>query len=202
MFGNRTSPTGPINFDELAIGADQVLGEPGDGLRLTYATIALDRLLYGVVGAAYLESLMRDAMDFAHHRTAFGSPIADYQYVQRRITNIKLAIESTRWVSYAALGALMEDQPEAALMSSTAKLIGSESLAGAALDVMQIFGHAGYEVSRHSRNVQDALGTLIAGGTSDIQRKNIFTQMVKLHSAASTPLPATAGIIPINRAAA
>jgi alkylation response protein AidB-like acyl-CoA dehydrogenase len=204
MFGNRTSPTGPINFDELAIGADQVLGEPGDGLRLTYATIALDRLLYGVVGAAYLESLMRDAMDFAHHRTAFGSPIADYQYVQRRITNIKLAIESTRWVSYAALGALMEDQPEAALMSSTAKLIGSESLAGAALDVMQIFGHAGYEVSRHSRNVQDALGTLIAGGTSDIQRKNIFTQMVKLHSAAQAPLPAsaTAGIIPINRAAA
>jgi alkylation response protein AidB-like acyl-CoA dehydrogenase len=67
---------------------------------------------------------------------------------------------------------------------------------------MQIFGHAGYEVSRHSRNVQDALGTLIAGGTSDIQRKNIFTQMVKLHSTASAPLPATAGVIPIHRAAA
>jgi isovaleryl-CoA dehydrogenase len=202
MFGNRTSPTGPIHFAELPIGADQVLGEPGDGLRLTYATIALDRLLYGVVGAAYLESLLVDAMDFAQRRTAFGQPIADYQYVQRRITNIKLAIESTRWVSYAALGALMEEQPEAGLMSSTAKLIGSESLAGAALDVMQIFGHAGYEVSRHSRNVQDALGTLIAGGTSDIQRKNIFTQMVKLHSSASVPLPATAGVIPINRAAA
>ena len=202
MFGNRTSPTGPIQFAELPIGADQVLGEPGDGLRLTYATIALDRLLYGVVGAAYLESLLVDAMDFAQQRHAFGSPIADYQYVQRRITNIKLAIESTRWVSYAALGALMEEQPEAGLMSSTAKLVGSESLAAAALDVMQIFGHAGYEVSRHSRNVQDALGTLIAGGTSDIQRKNIFTQMVKLHSSASAPLPATAGVIPIHRAAA
>jgi isovaleryl-CoA dehydrogenase len=187
MFGNRTSPTGPICFSGLPMGADQVLGTPGDGLRLTYATIALDRLLYGVVGAAYLESLLADAMDFIHHRTAFGQPIADYQYVQRRITNIKLAIETTRWVSYAALGALLEDQPEAGLMSSTSKLVGSESLAAAALDVMQIFGHAGYEVSRHSRNVQDTLGTLIAGGTSDIQRKNIFTQMVKLHQAESAP---------------
>jgi hypothetical protein len=28
--------------------------------------------------------------------------------------------------------------------------------------------------------VRDALGTLIAGGTSDIQRKNIFTQLLKL----------------------
>jgi alkylation response protein AidB-like acyl-CoA dehydrogenase len=187
MFGNRTSPTGPICFSGLPMGADQVLGTPGDGLRLTYATIALDRLLYGVVGAAYLESLLDDAMDFIHQRMAFGQPIADYQYVQRRITNIKLAIETTRWVSYAALGALLEDAPQAGLMSSTSKLVGSESLAAAALDVMQIFGHAGYEVSRHSRNVQDTLGTLIAGGTSDIQRKNIFTQMVKLHQAASAP---------------
>jgi len=200
MFGNRTSPTGPISFSSLRIGADQVLGEPGDGLRLTYATIALDRLLYGVVGAAYLESLLNDAMDFASRRTAFGSPIADYQYVQRRITNIKLAIESTRWVSYAALAALMEQRPDAALLSSTAKLIGSESLAAAALDVMQIFGHAGYEVGRHTRNVQDALGTLIAGGTSDIQRKNIFTQLVKLRKPMHGSAPALPGL-PAARAA-
>ncbi|WP_063765447.1 acyl-CoA dehydrogenase family protein [Nonomuraea candida] len=189
MFGNRTSPTGPISFFGLRIGADQVLGEPGNGLRLTYATIALDRLLYGVVGAAYLECLLREAMTFASRRTAFGHPIADYQYVQRRITNVKLAIESTRWVSYAALASLIDGKADASLMSSLAKLIGSEGLAGAALDIMQIFGHAGYEMGRHSRNVQDSLGTLIAGGTSDIQRKNIFTQLVKLQDRAQAPLP-------------
>lgn len=183
MLGNRTSPTGPISFFGLPLAAEQILGRPGDGLRLTYSTIALDRLLYGIIGAAYLESLLSAAMSFAADRIAFGHPIADYQYVQRRITNVKLAIETTRWVSYAALDRLLDDHPEAALMSSTAKLVGSESLAGAAVDVMQIFGHSGYEAGRHSRNVQDALGTLIAGGTSDIQRKNIFTQLVKLHAA-------------------
>ncbi|WP_143253989.1 acyl-CoA dehydrogenase family protein [Amycolatopsis keratiniphila] len=188
MFGNRTSPTGPISFFGLPITAGQVLGKPGDGLRLTYNTITLDRLLYGVVGAAYLEGLLQDAMDFSETREAFGHPIADYQYVQRRITNVKLAIESTRWVSYAALASLLEEQDEAVLLSSTAKLIGSEGMAAAALDVMQIFGHAGYELSRHSRNVQDALGTLIAGGTSDIQRKNIFTQLVKLQKAKNIPV--------------
>jgi alkylation response protein AidB-like acyl-CoA dehydrogenase len=192
MFGNRTSPTGPISFFGLPIGADQVLGQPGNGLSTTYATIALDRLLYGVIGAAYLESLLEDAMTFTAQREAFGHPIADYQYVQRRVTNVKLAIESTRWVSYAALGSLVDGREDAALLSSTAKLIGSEGLAGAALDVMQIFGHAGYEQSRHSRNVQDALGTLIAGGTSDIQRKNIFTQLVKLRKTVSAGVPKAA----------
>lgn len=201
MFGNRTSPTGPISFFGLPLGADQVLGRPGDGLRLTYATIALDRLLYGVVGAAYLESLLRDVMDFAQDRTAFGHVIADYQYVQRRITNIKLAIESTRWVSYAALGALTDEAPEAMLMSSTAKLIGSESLARGALDTMQVFGHTGYELGKHSRNVQDTLGTLIAGGTSDIQRKNIFTQLTKLQGAGRQVTPERTGTVPAVRAA-
>jgi alkylation response protein AidB-like acyl-CoA dehydrogenase len=184
MLGNRTSPTGPIAFHGVQIGADQVLGAPGDGLRLTYATIGLDRLLYGIVGAAYLENLLRESMDFAAERTAFGHPIADYQYVQRRITNIKLGIETTRWVSYAALARLLADHPEAGLMSSTAKLVGSEALATAALDVMQVHGHQGYEDGWQSRGVRDALGTLIAGGTSDIQRKNIFTQLVKLRGQA------------------
>jgi isovaleryl-CoA dehydrogenase len=187
MFGNRTSPTGPIMFDAVPVSAEQILGRPGAGLSLTYATIGLDRLLYGIVGAAYLEGLLADVMGFAAQRRAFGLPIADFQYVQRRITNVKIAIETARWVSYAALGALVTDAPEAALMSSTAKLVGSEGLAGAALDVMQVFGHAGYEVGRHSRNVSDALGTLIAGGTSDIQRKNIFTQLTKLAAARGRP---------------
>jgi isovaleryl-CoA dehydrogenase len=186
MLGNRTSPTGPISFFDLPFGDEQILGQPGDGLRLTYSTITLDRLLYGIIGAAYLESLLDDALSFAGNRVAFGHPIADFQYIQRRITNVKLAIETTRWVSYAALARLLDDHPEAALMSSTAKLVGSESLSAAALDVMQIFGHSGYEAGRHSRNVQDALGTLIAGGTSDIQRKNIFTQLVKLRAARRT----------------
>ncbi|GAA5084411.1 alkylation response protein AidB-like acyl-CoA dehydrogenase [Thermocatellispora tengchongensis] len=193
MFGNRSSPTGPVSFFGLPITAGQVLGRPGDGLSLTYATIALDRLLYGVVGAAYLEGLLQEAIGFAEQRTAFGRPIADYQYVQRRITNVKLAIESARWVSYAALASLLEEREEAALMSSTAKLIGSEGLAGAALDVMQIFGHTGYQLGHHSRNVQDALGTLIAGGTSDIQRKNIFTQLLRLRKSQRAATPAVSG---------
>jgi isovaleryl-CoA dehydrogenase len=182
MFGNRTSPTGMISFTGLHFGPGQILGTPGEGLKLAYATIALDRLLYGIVAAAFLENLLTDVLTFAHSREAFGRPIAEHQHVQRRITNVKIAIETTRWVSYAALSHLLEGHPETSLMTSTAKLVGSEGLASAALDVMQVFGHTGYEVGPHSRRVQDALGTLIAGGTSDIQYKNIFTQLASSYT--------------------
>ena len=189
MLGNRTSPTGPVRFDKVFLPESRILGGVGQGLELTYRTIALDRLLYGVVGAAYLETVLRDAMAYAHTRTAFHQKIADFQYVQRRLTNIKLAVETTRWLSYAALAHVLDEDPAANLMSSAAKLVGSEGLASAAVDAMQVFGHTGYETGTASRNVRDALGTLIAGGTSDIQRKNIFTQLVALDVAAPQPLP-------------
>jgi isovaleryl-CoA dehydrogenase len=128
-------------------------------------------------------------MDFASRRTAFGRPIADYQYVQRRITNIEIGIQTTRWVSYAALDRLMTNHSDATRMGSTAKLVGSEALAAAALDTMQVHGHEGYVDGPQSRSVRDALGTLLAGGTSDIQRKNIFTQLVKTQGGARVGRP-------------
>jgi alkylation response protein AidB-like acyl-CoA dehydrogenase len=69
-------------------------------------------------------------------------------------------------------------------MCSTAKLVGSEALVAGAMDAMQLFGHLGYEAGFVSRSVTDALGTLIAGGTSDMQRKNIFTQLTRAGVAA------------------
>jgi isovaleryl-CoA dehydrogenase len=199
MLGNGSSPTGPISFDGAMLGPGDILGEPGQGLTLTYDTITLDRLLYGVVGSAYIEGLLEETIAFAQRRTAFRQPIADFQYVQRRITNMKLAVETTRWISYAALDRMVGEHRDASMMSSAAKLTGSESLAAAALDAMQIFGHAGYEEGEISRAVRDTLGTLIAGGTSDIQRKNIFTQLVKAGTAVPAPAPVSA--LPRLRAA-
>jgi alkylation response protein AidB-like acyl-CoA dehydrogenase len=183
MLGNRSSPTGGIWLRDVWLSEDAILGYPGKGLELTYWTVALDRLLYGVVSAAYLDVLLEQALEYASSRRAFGAPIADYQYVQRRITNLKITAESTRWLSYAALDKLINGDPQAQVMCSTAKLVGSEALVAGAMDAMQLFGHLGYEAGFVSRSVSDALGTLIAGGTSDMQRKNIFTQLTRPASA-------------------
>ena len=47
-------------------------------------------------------------------------------------------------------------------------------------NMMQLFGHLGYGNNDISRMMRDALGMRIAGGTSDIQRINIFNQMTRL----------------------
>ena len=179
MLGNRTSPTGHLQFNGATIPEDQVLGPPGAGLALIYNTIALDRALYGVIAAGYLEWLLDEALDHCQRHEAFRAKLATYQYVQGRLTDIKIGLETTRWVSYAALDQLLHDDPSASAACSLAKLVGSEALAAGAQHVMRIFGHAGYEAGPVARAVRDSLGTLIAGGTTEMQRKNLFAWLVQ-----------------------
>ncbi|MCZ4119896.1 acyl-CoA dehydrogenase family protein [Streptomyces sp. H39-S7] len=185
MMGNRTSPTGPIALDGVRVEARNIVGGIGGGIDAVYNTISLDRLLYGILAAAYLDPLLDEVMEYAQQRHAFKVPIAEHQYVQGRITDAKFAIEATRWVSYGALDALVQDSDQASLMCSVAKYHAGETLKLGTETALRVYGHLGYMEGRHSQALRDALGTLIAGGTAEIQRKNVFNQMQRLGARAA-----------------
>lgn len=179
LLGNRTSPTGPLCFHDLEVHEDQIVGTAGRGLETIYNVIALDRLLYGVIAAGYIEPILDDALRYASTRESFRARLTDHQYIQGRLTDMQTAMESARWISYAALAQLIDGSPAASRTCSVAKLVGTEALCLATQHAMNIFGHVGYEDGSIARAVRDALGTRIAGGTAEMQRKNIFNQMVR-----------------------
>ncbi|SCD39726.1 Acyl-CoA dehydrogenase [Streptomyces sp. BpilaLS-43] len=181
LLGLRSSPTGAIELRDVTLPEPAVLGAPGEGLRTLYDIISFDRALYGLVIAAFLEPQLDKAVGFARRREAFGTPILDHQYVQGRVTDIRITIEIARATARAGIDALVAGDPEASLRCSVAKLVGSEGLVEAAQNLMRLHGHAGYMRGAQTRIVQDALGTLIAGGTSEMQRKNILNQMLAGH---------------------
>jgi len=179
MFGNRTSPTGPLDFNDAFVDRQQVLGQPGDGLQTIYNVIAMDRLLYGVLAAGYIEPLLDEALAYAQQREAFKAPIAEHQYIQGRLTEVRIIADTVRAVSYTALDQLLAGHPAASTTCSVAKLTGCEGLCQATQHTMAILGHRGYMTGSATRAAADALGTRIAGGTAEMQRKNIFNQMAK-----------------------
>ncbi|KZM71638.1 acyl-CoA dehydrogenase family protein [Nocardia terpenica] len=185
MIGNRTSPTGPFTLHEVEVPESAVIGGVGEGLSIIYNTISLDRLLYGVLASAYLEPVLSDVINYSFERVAFKQPIADYQYVQSRITDIKFGIETSRWMAYAALESLLAEDPQANLRCSIAKYHGSETLHNSTEHLFRILGHLGYMNGQYSRRLLDGLGPLIAGGTSEMQRKNVFQQLIKLREEVS-----------------
>ncbi|GAA1573504.1 isovaleryl-CoA dehydrogenase [Actinomadura kijaniata] len=184
LLGLRGSPLGPIALRDVAVGPDRVLGEVGEGLDVLYWCLAFDRLIYGIVVAAHVEALLPRAVARIREREAFGVPLAEHQYVQEKVVDMQTTIEASRGLAYAAAAALQREDgtDRASLLASCVKLLSADGLVRAALELVQIFGHLGFErgtgIERHLR---DAVAFRIAGGTNEMQKKNIFTQVMRAH---------------------
>jgi isovaleryl-CoA dehydrogenase len=189
--GIRTSPTADITFENSPISDENIIGTPGDGLRLLYRVISFERALYGAIASGLIEGMIQKAMDRVESRMAFTKPLADYQYVQGRIAEMKTTSILCRLMSYAALDKVENMTDDHSIHCSTAKLLAGEGLLAAAEHLVQLHGHLGFMNNDLSRQLRDAVGMRIAGGTSDIQRINIFNQVRRQHrerNASRTPM--------------
>lgn len=180
MLGNRTSPTGDIVLERVPIDDGKILGLAGDGLTALYSMLGLDRPLFGVVASAYAKPLLAQALRFVRSKESFRRPLYEHQYVQDKIVQIKTNMEVTRFVSYAALERMLGGRPDASLLSSIAKLIGTEGLWQSAQEFVQLHGHEGYMDGPISWVARDAIASRIAGGTSEMQKVNIFNKLQSL----------------------
>ena len=186
LMGTRSSPAGPIVLKGVFLTADDdIIGGPGDGLAVLYSFLVFDRLMYSVAVTGFLEPLLQRALSWAQEREAFGVPLAEHEYVQDKIVTTKMTIETSRWLAYSAAAALERHDPSASLQASLAKLTASEGTVQSALELVQVFGHRGYQRGFGlERALRDAVALRIAGGTSEMQKRNVFKQLLTTGSAA------------------
>lgn len=175
--GIRTSPTCDLIFDNQPLSQINIIGAAGDGLRVLHQIIAFERALYGAISAGMIGGMVDMALARVESRHAFGHPLADYQYVQGRIAEMKVAALTCRLLGNAAIQQLDERSEDASMTCSAAKLLAGEHLHRAAEHLVQLHGHLGFMNNEISRQMRDAVGMRIAGGTSDIQKINIFNQL-------------------------
>jgi isovaleryl-CoA dehydrogenase len=185
LLGQRTSPTGAITLDKVPVPSDRIVGAVGDGLATLYSFLAFDRLMYAVVTAAQLECIISRALGHATTRRAFGAALAEHELIQDKIVDMKVTMESSRWLAYSAADALARHDADSAVLASCAKIAASEGLVRASTEVIQILGHSGFEIgSGVERYLRDAIAFRIAGGTTEMQKKNIFKYLANAHAGA------------------
>lgn len=181
--GLKGFPTTDVTFDNVEVGIDAIVGgEPawncawpmvaGPGLdveKLEVAAMALG------IGAAALA----DAWAYAGERRQFGRAIGDYQSIQHKLADMKTQLHAARLMLYHAAGLAQLHLPCTG-ETSMAKLFATEACKSIALECQTIHGAYGYvkefDVERY---VRDALGLPIIGGSSAIQRNNIYKWMSK-----------------------
>lgn len=177
--GLTTVPMGHITLDDCFVPEENRIGPEGAGLAMSNASLEFERacILAPQVGA--MQRQLEDSISFVRKRKQFGQPVGKFQSVSNRITEMKLRLELARLLMYKV--AWLKDQGNSiALESAMLKLFISESFLESSLDAIRIHGGAGY-VSEFGveRNLRDAVGGTIYGGTSDIQR-NIIARILGL----------------------
>ncbi len=174
--GLRAQDTGEINLDNVRVHKDNMLGQPGKGMRVAFS--ALDNARFtvsaGCVGSA--QSAYDTAKEHAKQRVQFGKPIAGHQLVQQLLRNMILEIEMGRLLVYRA-GALKNKGVPNTRETSMAKYYCSEMVNRVIYNAMQVLG--GYSFNAEyplERMYRDARINTLYEGTSQIQQLIIGNQ--------------------------
>ncbi len=117
---------GEVEFEDVEVGADAVLGEPGDGWRpLERAFLkAIPALCAYKVGAA--QATLDMTLEYSRERVQFGVPIGRFQRVQDHIVEMVNHLDAARWTAYEALWKLDSGRADAASVH-LAKAVASEA---------------------------------------------------------------------------
>ncbi len=169
--GNRSSPTSELIFENCEVPAENMLGEENQGfMGVALATLEWERSVMLAAAIGGQEVQLEQCIKYAKERKQFGRPIASFQAVQFMLADMKMWLETSRWILYKV--AWNKDQGIMdPLMASVSKLFITEVALKAARNAIQIHGGYGYTKEYAvERSYRDAQLGVLGGGTSEIQR--------------------------------
>lgn len=169
--GNRSSPTSELIFENCEVPAENLLGQEDQGfMSVALATLEWERSVMLAAAIGGQEIQLEQCIKYAKERKQFGRPISSFQGVQFMLADMKMWLETSRWILYKV--AWNKDQGIMdPMMASLSKLYITEVSLKAARNAIQIHGGYGYTKEYAvERSYRDAQLGVLGGGTSEIQR--------------------------------
>jgi len=164
----RAADTGELQFRDVTVPEENLLGQRGKGHRIMLETLDAGRLTVGAMGLGLARGAYEMALDYAQKRVQFGRPISKFQSISFKLAEMATQIETAKNILYHATWLKVQGQPfgkEAAM----AKLYTSEVAKEVADEAVQIHGGYGliqeYDIERFYR---DQRILQIGEGTSEV----------------------------------
>jgi alkylation response protein AidB-like acyl-CoA dehydrogenase len=177
--GLRASSTAQLVFDDVEVGDDAVLGQPGRGFAL--AMMALDGGRIGIASQAIgiARGALEAAIRYAGERKTFGQPIIKHQAVGNMLADAATWLDAANLMTLRAAYLKERGEPfsrEAAM----AKLLSTEHAWKICDIALQVHGGYGYVKDFPvERALRDVRVTRIYEGTSEIQRIVISRNLLR-----------------------
>lgn len=168
--GLKASSTAAIQFKNVRVPVENLLGAPGDGFKIAMAVLNYGRLGLGAASVGIMDRSLEDMKKRSASRMQFGSPIMEFPLIQEKIVKTKVnAFVSSCMNDFTA--GLLEEDPLAnvAMETSHCKLFGTTRAWDAVYDGLQTAGGAGYiSTQPYEKRMRDFRVTTVFEGTTEI----------------------------------
>lgn len=166
--GQKVAAFCEMYFDDVVLTEDMRIGKPGEGFLNLMKNFETERCLIVAQCIGVAQAAMDDAAAYVSERTTFGKPIANYQLIQLKLTEMEIALQNSRNMLYKCLWK-MDNGQSVRIDSALLKYCAGKACTMVASEALQIFGGLGYtDETRVGRMWVDLRGMQIAGGTDEI----------------------------------
>ena len=166
--GMNSSDTGLIYFDQVRVPQRNRIGAEGQGFVYQMQQFQEERLWAAASTLQGLNNCIRDTIGWAQERRLFGATLADQQWVQFKLAEMKTEVEALRALTYRACELYVQGQ-DVTELASMAKLMAGRLNRSVPDGCLQFWGGMGYAwESRISRAYRDGRLASIGGGADEV----------------------------------
>jgi alkylation response protein AidB-like acyl-CoA dehydrogenase len=142
--GWHSQPTAQVNFDEVRVPAENLVGGEGEGFRIAMMGLDGGRLNIGACSLGGAQRCLDEAVSYTKERKQFGSAIADFQNTQFMLADMETELQAARMLLYAAAVKVTENAPDKTKFAAMAKRLATDSGSSIVDRALQLHGGYGY----------------------------------------------------------
>jgi len=142
--GWHSQPTAQVNFDEVRVPAENLVGGEGEGFRIAMMGLDGGRLNIGACSLGGAQRCLDEAVNYTKERKQFGAAIADFQNTQFMLADMETELQAARMLLYAAAVKVTENAPDKTKFAAMAKRLATDSGSSIVDRALQLHGGYGY----------------------------------------------------------
>jgi alkylation response protein AidB-like acyl-CoA dehydrogenase len=145
FMGLRGIANGSVTFKDVRVPAENIIGKPGEGLKIALATLNVGRLGLPAAGIGVGMAFVEDARWWITVRQQWGQPVGKHQAIAKMVSNYAAHLFAMKSMVYLTCAFADRKNVDIRLEAAAAKYFCSETLYRILDDYLQVRGGRGYE---------------------------------------------------------
>jgi alkylation response protein AidB-like acyl-CoA dehydrogenase len=169
--GVRGTATSRLAFHSMFVPTENILGQPGKGLRVALTVLDFGRTTFGASCTGAAKFCLERAKRHANTRVQFGETLGTFELVKEKLAFMQAGVFSMEACTYQTAALIDSGEGDFMLETAMLKVFTTETLWRIINDTFQIHGGKAYFTDEpFERMLRDARINTIGEGANDVLR--------------------------------